>query len=116
MQEIAGIGLMFPFAARRIAVDGIGMVHPWRQITLVPIKGLEYVEEAVTALGSSTELATHLFRECWVEGTGSGEFCWNLPGGGVPCRDDPARQGARALGPRHNAEYPNFREGSFFAA
>ena len=28
------------------------------------------MEEAVTALGYSTELATHLFRECWVEGTG----------------------------------------------
>jgi hypothetical protein len=30
---------------------------------LRPIKGLEFVEEAVTALGSSTELAHHLFRE-----------------------------------------------------
>jgi hypothetical protein len=29
------------------------------------------VEEAVTALGYSTELATHLFRECWLIGTGS---------------------------------------------
>jgi hypothetical protein len=29
------------------------------------------VEETVTALGSSTELAHHLFRECWVVGTGS---------------------------------------------
>jgi hypothetical protein len=29
------------------------------------------VEEAVTALGSTTELATHLFRECWAIGTGS---------------------------------------------
>jgi hypothetical protein len=29
------------------------------------------VEEAVTALGSSTELAHHLFRECWWVGTGS---------------------------------------------
>src|ERR1700738_5092023 len=32
---------------------------------------LEFVEETVTALGSSTELAHHLFRECWVVGTGS---------------------------------------------
>jgi hypothetical protein len=30
------------------------------------------VEEAVAALGSSTELADHLFRECWAVGTGSG--------------------------------------------
>jgi hypothetical protein len=52
---------MFPFAARQTAVDGLGMVHPWRRITLVPIEGLEFVEEAVTALGCSTELATHLF-------------------------------------------------------
>ena len=29
------------------------------------------MEETVTALGSSTELATHLFRECWAVGTGS---------------------------------------------
>jgi hypothetical protein len=32
-------------------------------------------------LGSSTELATHLFRECWTIGTGSEElsraFGWN---------------------------------------
>jgi hypothetical protein len=45
------------------------------------IKGLEYVEEAVTALGYSTELAHHLFRECWAVGTGSEElsraFGWN---------------------------------------
>ena len=51
--------------------SNFGMVHPWRRITLVPIEGLEYVEEAVTALGSSTELAHHLFRECWAAGTGS---------------------------------------------
>jgi hypothetical protein len=39
--------------------------------------GLEFVEEAVTALGSSTELATHLFRECWAVGTGSDtDLCW----------------------------------------
>jgi hypothetical protein len=29
------------------------------------IVGIEFVEEAVAALGYSTELATHLFRECW---------------------------------------------------
>jgi hypothetical protein len=40
-------------------------------ITLHPIEGLEFVEETVIALGSSTELANHLFRECWVVGTGS---------------------------------------------
>jgi hypothetical protein len=38
--------------------------------------GLEFVEETVAALGSSTELATHLFRECWAEGTGnSADLC-----------------------------------------
>jgi hypothetical protein len=40
-------------------------------ITPHPIEGIEFVEEAVIALGSSTELATHLFRECWLVGTGS---------------------------------------------
>jgi hypothetical protein len=30
------------------------------------------VKEAVAALGASTELADHLFRECWAIGTGSG--------------------------------------------
>jgi hypothetical protein len=39
---------------------------------LHPIEGIQYVEEAVTALGASTELATYLFRECWAVGTGSG--------------------------------------------
>jgi hypothetical protein len=39
--------------------------------TLRPIKGLKFVEETITALGSSIELATHLFRECWAAGTGS---------------------------------------------
>jgi hypothetical protein len=34
------------------------------------------VEEAVTALGYSTELAHHLFRECWAIGTGnSADLC-----------------------------------------
>jgi hypothetical protein len=32
-------------------------------------EALEFVEETVTALGYSTELAGHLFRECWAEGT-----------------------------------------------
>jgi hypothetical protein len=49
-----------------MAVEYLG----YAVIALHPIKGLEFVEEAVTALGYSTELATHLFRECWVEGTG----------------------------------------------
>jgi hypothetical protein len=39
------------------------------------------VEETVAALGSSTELAGHLFREGWAKGTGSEElsraFGWN---------------------------------------
>ena len=34
------------------------------------------MEEAVTALGYSTELAHHLFRECWAIGTGnSADLC-----------------------------------------
>jgi hypothetical protein len=65
--QIAGVGLMFPRADRPVAVE-----YPEDAvITLHPIVGLEFVEDAVTALGSSTELATHLFRECWAEGTGS---------------------------------------------
>jgi hypothetical protein len=43
---------------------------PWIAAPCV-IDGLEFVEEAVTALGYSTELASHLFRECWAVGTGS---------------------------------------------
>jgi hypothetical protein len=40
-------------------------------VRLRPIEGLEFVEETVTALGYSMELAHHLFRECWAIGTGS---------------------------------------------
>jgi hypothetical protein len=50
---------VFPRADRSIAVEWAGHAV----ITLHPIDGLEFVEETVTALGSSTELATHLFRE-----------------------------------------------------
>jgi hypothetical protein len=75
--EIAGVGLVFPLAARPIAVEYAG----YPVITLRPIDGLEFVLEAVAALGSSTELAGHLFRECWAVGTGSEElsrpFGWN---------------------------------------
>jgi hypothetical protein len=82
--EIAGVGLMFPRADRPIAVKYLG--HP--VITLQPIEGLEFVEEAIAALGYSTELATHLFRECWAEGTGSEvdlcrAFGWETPIRGV---------------------------------
>ena len=66
--EIAGVGLVFPLAARPIAVEYAG----YPVITLHPIERLEFVEETVAALGSSTELADHLFRECWAVGTGSG--------------------------------------------
>jgi hypothetical protein len=52
---------------RSIAVEWVG----YQVIRLRPIEGLEFIEEAVTALGYSTELAHHLFRECWVVGTGS---------------------------------------------
>src|ERR1700732_3832722 len=66
-REIAGVGLVFPRADHPIAVEFPG----YPVVRLRPIEGREFVEEAVTALGSSTELATHLFRECWAEGTGS---------------------------------------------
>jgi hypothetical protein len=66
-REIAGVGLVFPRADRPIAVEFPG----YPVVRLRPIEGLEFVEEAVTALGYSTELAHHLFRECWVVGTGS---------------------------------------------
>jgi hypothetical protein len=52
------VGLVFPRGDRPIAVEYPG----YPVITLHPIEGLEFVREAVTALGSSTELATHLFR------------------------------------------------------
>jgi hypothetical protein len=67
-----GQGGLIPFTA---ASPGWGWCSPGRDrpiavgycgypvIMLRPIKGLEFVEEAVTALGSSTELAHHLFRE-----------------------------------------------------
>jgi hypothetical protein len=55
------VGLVFPRADRPIAVEWAG----YPVVRLRPIEGLEFVEEAVIALGSSTELATHLFRECW---------------------------------------------------
>jgi hypothetical protein len=61
--EIARVGLVFPLAARPIAVDYPG----YPVIALHPIEGLEFVEEAVTALGSSTELAHHLFGHVLVQ-------------------------------------------------
>ena len=42
-REIAGVGLMFPFAARPIAVEYPG----YPVITLRPIEGLEFVEDRV---------------------------------------------------------------------
>jgi hypothetical protein len=65
--EIAGVGLVFPRADRSIAVEFPG----YPVVRLRPIEGIEFVEETVAALGSSTELANHLFRECWAVGTGS---------------------------------------------
>jgi hypothetical protein len=59
-REIAGVGLVFPRADRPIAVEFPG----YPVVRLRRIEGLEFVEEAVTALGYSTELAHHLFREC----------------------------------------------------
>jgi hypothetical protein len=59
---------VFPRGDRPIAVEWPGHAV----ITLLhPIVGLEFVEETVTVLGVSTELAHHLFRECWLVGTGS---------------------------------------------
>src|ERR1700730_11783019 len=59
-REIAGVGLVFPRADRPIAVECSGSPV----ITLHPVGWLEFVEEAVTALGSSGELVQRLFRDC----------------------------------------------------
>jgi hypothetical protein len=85
----SGVGLVFPFAAAPIAVSRLDELlvgpssgpgsflsrailgWPASHPNMHQIEGIEYVEEAVTALGYSTELAHHLFRECWVVGTGS---------------------------------------------
>jgi hypothetical protein len=48
------------------------------------IEGLEFVEEAVAALGSTTELAGHLFRECWAKGTGSEVAGFTMRAGMTP--------------------------------
>src|ERR1700716_251131 len=53
-------------ADRSIAIEFPG----YPVVRLRPIEGLEFVEETVIALDSTTELAHHLFRECWAEGTG----------------------------------------------
>jgi hypothetical protein len=50
-REIAGVGLVFPRADRPIAVEFPG----YPVVRLRPIEGIEFVEEAVTALGYSTE-------------------------------------------------------------
>src|ERR1700736_6317620 len=78
-REIAGVGLLFPRADWPVAVEfpGFPVVRVRR------VEGLEFGEEAVAALGSSGELANHLFRECWAEGTGSDvdlcrAFGWEL--------------------------------------
>jgi hypothetical protein len=52
------VGLVFPRADRSIAVEWVGHAV----ITLHPIEGIQFVEETVTALGYSTELASHLFQ------------------------------------------------------
>jgi hypothetical protein len=66
-REIAGVGLMFPRADWPVAVEYPG----YPVMRLRRIEGIEFVKEAVAALGVSTELAGHLFRECWVVGTDS---------------------------------------------
>ena len=66
-RELAGVGLVFPRADWPVAVEYPG----YPVVRLRRIEGIEFVLEAVAALGSSTELATHLFRECWAVGTGS---------------------------------------------
>jgi hypothetical protein len=50
-REIAGVGLVFPRADRSIAVEFPG----YPVVRLRPIEGLEFVEEAVAAVGSSGE-------------------------------------------------------------
>jgi hypothetical protein len=76
---------------RPIAVEWAGHAV----ITLHPIEGLEFVEETVAALGAETELAGHLFRECWVVGTGSEElsraFGWNDRETRLPVQVGPIR-------------------------
>jgi hypothetical protein len=91
-REIAGVGLVFPRGDRPIAVEFPG--YPVVRLRL--IEGLEFVEETVTALGYSTELAHHLFRECWAAGTGnSADLC--RCSAATPCRDpSEVRNDARA--------------------
>jgi hypothetical protein len=100
-REIAGVGLVFPRADRPIAVEFPG----YPVVRLRPIEGLEFVEETVTALGSSTELAHHLFRECWAIGTGSYIDLVRLGGGGaqVQGRDGGRPGGALAVGRLHQS-------------
>ncbi len=58
-----------PASGRPIAIEW-GAGHP--VITLHWIEGIEFVEATVAALlGTKTDLAIHLFRECWAVGTGS---------------------------------------------
>jgi hypothetical protein len=66
------------------------------------IMGIEFVEEAVAALGVSTELADHLFRECWAEGTGSDTdlcraFGWGGGGAQLQGRDGGRPGGAGTI-------------------
>src|ERR1700738_2032822 len=61
-----GWGLLSPRADHPIAIEFPG----YPVVRLRPIEGLEFVEETVIALDSTTELAHHLFRECWAGGTG----------------------------------------------
>jgi hypothetical protein len=63
--EIANVGLVFPSGTYPFAFVGVGIEQFYAIAPLWwPIEGIEFVEEAVTALGYSTELAHHLFREC----------------------------------------------------
>jgi hypothetical protein len=72
-------------ASRRLALANVsasscswdrarGLDRSWpRAILGWPASQIAFrqIEETVAALGCSTELAHHLFRECWAVGTGS---------------------------------------------
>jgi hypothetical protein len=86
--------LVFLFAKVPVASRCPG----YPEFTLRPIVGIQYVEEAVAALGSSTELATHLFRECWVVGTGSDTDLCRVFGWEVEAHAFKVRQSSRVSG------------------
>ena len=63
----------------------------------------DFVEETVAALGSSTELAHHLFRECWAEGTGSDTDLCRAFGWKADAHRDKVRLAAGLVALWHNS-------------